>query len=132
MISSPESRNKMSNVKHCINCGRQLDIRASYCPICGQNQTGTCAPYKRSPVTQRDLQKMANRQRAVENRAQGVACCPKCGSTSITANTKGYGIGKGIIGMAAVGPIGLVAGNIGRHKVLVTCLNCGHRFKPGW
>lgn len=75
---------------------------------------------------------MATRQRIAENRAQGVACCPRCGSTSITANTKGYGIGKGVIGAAVVGPLGLVAGNIGRHKVLITCLNCGYRFKPGW
>lgn len=121
-----------ASVKYCRSCGRQLNPQASYCPICGQDQTGTRDPYKRGPVTQRDLQKMANRQRAVENRAQGVACCPKCGSPCLSANTKGYGIGKGVIGMAAVGPIGLVAGNIGRHKVLVTCLNCGHRFKPGW
>lgn len=119
-------------VRYCRNCGRQLNPKASYCPICGQDQTGTRDPYKRSPVSPRDLQKMATRQRIAENRAQGVACCPKCGSTSITANTKGYGIGKGVIGAAALGPIGLVAGNIGRHKVLATCLNCGHRFKPGW
>lgn len=74
---------------------------------------------------------MAARQRIADNRANAVACCPKCGSTSLSANTKGYGIGKGVIGLAAVGPLGLTAGNIGRHKVLVTCLNCGHRFKPG-
>ena len=53
------------------------------------------------------------------------------GSTSLTANKKGYGIGKGVIGAAVAGPFGLAAGNIGRQKVLVTCLNCGRQFRPG-
>ena len=34
----------------------------------------------------------AKRQRIAENRKNGIACCPKCGSTSITANKKGVGI----------------------------------------
>lgn len=41
------------------------------------------------------------------------------------------GIGKGVVGAAMAGPIGLAAGNLGRQKVLVTCLNCGYQFKPG-
>ena len=69
-------------------------------------------------------------RRIAENRANGVACCPKCGSTSLAASKKGYGIGKGLLGAAAVGTVGLIAGGIGKNKVLVTCLNCGHQFKP--
>lgn len=57
--------------------------------------------------------------------------CPKCGSTSISGNKKGYGIGKGIIGASAVGAIGLVAGNLGSQTVYCTCMKCGHRFKAG-
>lgn len=60
---------------------------------------------------------------------KSMAKCPKCGSTSLSGNKKGYGIGKGVIGAYIVGPIGLVAGNIGAKKVIVTCLKCGHRFK---
>lgn len=63
--------------------------------------------------------------------AQGIACCPYCGSTSLTSNKKGYGIGKGVIGAGLAGPIGLAAGNIGSGKVKITCLNCGRQFKPG-
>lgn len=70
-------------------------------------------------------------ERRAAAREQGVACCPYCGSTSLTANKKGYGIGKGVIGAAVAGPFGLAAGNIGRQKVLVTCLNCGRQFRPG-
>ncbi len=76
--------------------------------------------------------KQAIRARIAAAEAAGEAYCPKCGSTSLTANKKGYGIGKGLIGAAVIAnPIGLAAGNIGRQKVLVTCLNCGHQFKPG-
>lgn len=55
--------------------------------------------------------------------------CPRCGSTSLSGNKKGYGIGKGVIGAAMFGPLGLVAGNIGSKKVVVTCMKCGFKFK---
>jgi hypothetical protein len=61
----------------------------------------------------------------------GIPYCPKCYSTSLTANKKGFGVGKAVIGAFVAGPIGLVAGNIGSQKVKVTCLNCGHQFMAG-
>lgn len=65
--------------------------------------------------------------------------CPKCGSTSITGQKKGYGVVKGGLGAAALGTmtggvgviVGLGAGNIGRNKVKCTCMNCGYKFKAG-
>lgn len=60
-----------------------------------------------------------------------VARCPKCGSTSLSADKKGFGIGKAVVGAAVAGPIGLVAGNIGSKRVRVTCLKCGHQFWAG-
>lgn len=54
--------------------------------------------------------------------------CPKCGSNNITTNNKGYGIGKGIIGTMLIGPLGLLAGNIGKHDIKCTCLDCGHQW----
>lgn len=68
------------------------------------------------------------KSRIKDNKANGVACCPKCGSTSISANKKGFGIGKAIMGWNLAGPIGLMAGNIHAKKVRVTCLNCGHQW----
>ena len=61
---------------------------------------------------------------------EGIAYCPKCYSTNLTAHKKGFGIGKAIIG-ASIHPLGLVAGNIGAKKVRVTCLKCGHQFWAG-
>lgn len=68
---------------------------------------------------------------AVHQPAPAVPACPKCGSTSITANQKGFGVGKAVVGVAVAGPIGLIAGNAGAKKVFITCLNCGHRWQAG-
>lgn len=72
---------------------------------------------------------LSKKERIKENKANSIACCPKCGSTSLSANKKGFGVGKAVIGAALTGGIGLVAGNIGAKKVIVTCLNCGHQWK---
>jgi len=69
--------------------------------------------------------------RKAEARAAGLACCPRCGSTSLSGQKHGYGVGKAAAGVLLVGGIGLVAGGIGSNKVKVTCLNCGYQFRPG-
>ena len=82
------------------------------------------------PTTESPAPKpQSKRERITDNKQNGVACCPNCGSTSLSANKKGFGIGKAVVGAALTGGIGLVAGNIGAKKVWVTCLNCGHRWK---
>ncbi|WP_088227762.1 hypothetical protein [Desulfosporosinus sp. FKB] len=61
---------------------------------------------------------------------QGIPYCPKCLSTSVTANKKGVGIGKAVVGGALLGPVGLLAGGIGKNKMELYCMKCGHKFKP--
>lgn len=70
----------------------------------------------------------SRKQEAMEN---GEACCPKCGSTSLTANKKGFGLIKGATGVVVAGPIGAIFAGHGKNKVIVTCLSCGKQFKPG-
>ena len=53
----------------------------------------------------------------------GMIRCPKCASTQISANKRGFSIGKALVF--------LPAGFVGMNKVVVTCLNCGHKWKPG-
>ncbi len=55
--------------------------------------------------------------------------CPSCGSTQIVANKKGFGLGKSLAGGLLLGPVGLLGGVIGSGKIVVTCLNCGNRWK---
>ena len=57
--------------------------------------------------------------------------CPKCGSTQISADKKGFSGTKAFAGAALTGGIGLLAGTIGSNKVKITCLRCGHEFNPG-
>jgi RNase P subunit RPR2 len=56
------------------------------------------------------------KQRKAELDKEGKAYCPKCLSTDLSANKRGWKITTGFIGM---------------NKVVVTCLKCGHKFKPG-
>lgn len=55
------------------------------------------------------------KKRRAELNASGQAYCPKCLSTSVSANRRGYS---------------LVWGFVGSNKVICTCLKCGHRWKP--
>jgi hypothetical protein len=57
--------------------------------------------------------------------------CPKCNSTQITANKKGFSGGKAVAGAVLLGGIGLLAGTAGSNKIIITCLKCGFQFKPG-
>jgi len=57
--------------------------------------------------------------------------CPKCNSQDITANQKGFSPGKAILGGALVGAIGLLGGFFGKRKLIITCLRCGHEWRPG-
>jgi rubredoxin len=57
--------------------------------------------------------------------------CPKCGSDQIVAGKKGFSGTKAVAGAVLTGGIGLLAGTIGSNKIKITCLNCGHVFKPG-
>lgn len=89
-----------------------------------------------SPAQQYESQRpLTKRERIRENKRNAIACCPKCGSTSLSANKKGFGIVKGGLGALAGGltcgvgaVVGLGAGNINAKKVWVTCLNCKHRW----
>ena len=57
--------------------------------------------------------------------------CPKCGSNQLSANKKGFSGKKAVAGAVLTGGIGVLAGTIGSNKVRITCLACGHVFKPG-
>ena len=57
--------------------------------------------------------------------------CPKCGSTQLSANQKGFSGKQAIAGAVLTGGIGILAGTIGSKKINITCLSCGKQFQPG-
>ena len=57
--------------------------------------------------------------------------CPKCGSTQLSANKKGFSGAKAVGGALLTGGIGVFAGTLGSNKVIITCMACGQQFKPG-
>lgn len=100
---------------NCPECGKEISDKAASCPHCGNpiNQP-TNRPIATSTPTNEDLMK-----------------CPKCNSTQLTSNQKGFSGGKAAAGAILAGGIGLLAGTIGSSNVIITCLRCGHKFKAG-
>lgn len=55
--------------------------------------------------------------------------CPKCGSTQIHADKRGFKTGRAVAGTLIAWPFaGLAAGGAGQNKLRMTCLACGHRL----
>lgn len=95
-------------------------------------------PYSGDPDTvRRNIEYSMNSKRAerkakiAELDASGQVYCPRCLSTSVTANQKGFGFVRGALGASVGLDVGLIAGGIGSKKVICTCLKCGYKWKPG-
>lgn len=56
--------------------------------------------------------------------------CPKCSSTQITAQKKGFSGTKAVGGAILTGGIGLLAGMHGSGDIIVYCLACGYSWNP--
>lgn len=146
---------------YCNNCGRYLSEDTKFCSYCGFQVTNSVQSTNNNVMTKEQMemqikmQQLAMQQQQMNIQAEqlriqqeqfnSMVRCPKCGSTSISSNKKGYGIVKGGLGAItavalapvtggaslAAGAIGAGAGNIGAKKVICTCMNCGHKFKAG-
>lgn len=80
---------------------------------------------------QKMLQMQQQKDRITQMNREGIPYCPKCYSPNLSAHKKGFGVGKAAAGAILAGPLGLAAGGFGSGRVKITCLKCGHQFKPG-
>jgi hypothetical protein len=63
-----------------------------------------------------ELMRREGRLRAAPAARDDKVACPRCGSTQIHAEKRGWNLWTGFIGSGSV---------------VLTCLKCSHRFKPG-
>lgn len=134
--SSHPSQNDI--IKICRSCGDRLLAEAKKCPSCGSKSLAAIERNDKDGIAR--IRAMATSPRSeirkpaagnIRSKVEGVVCCPKCGSTTLSANKKGYGVGKAAAGVFFAGPVGAIAGGIGANKIEITCLNCGNKFNPG-
>ena len=141
---------------YCPKCRNVLSDDSRFCTACGykiqsiattnnnQNMMSNAELQARLQLEQLKMQQqqMQIQQQQLQIQQQqynSMLKCPKCGSTSISGNKKGYGVVKGGLGALALGAVtggvgavvGLGAGNLGSKKITCTCMNCGYKFKPG-
>lgn len=148
---SDQENNDLDGQMLCHTCGSYTPVNSNFCTNCRAHIGGTPILETNQQDMQVKLQlanlKIQQEQLSIQKQhmqAQSaqynsLAKCPRCGSTSLSGNTKGYGVVKGGLGALALGTvtggvgtvIGLGAGNIGRKKVQCTCMQCGYKFKAG-
>lgn len=100
----------------CPECGKEVSDKACSCPNCGY-------PILQNPISQSKTEDTESEKKLI--------FCPKCLSTHVHAEQKGFSGGKALAGVVAIGGIGILAGTIGSKKVNITCLKCGYKFMAG-
>ncbi|NLY46850.1 MAG: hypothetical protein GX053_12815 [Tissierella sp.] len=78
---------------------------------------------------QKKLEEQELKDRIKQMDKEGIVYCPKCYSNQITANKKGFSLGKAAAGSLIAG--GVLLGAVGKNKIEVTCLKCGNKWKAG-
>lgn len=64
----------------------------------------------------------------LENNNEDKLQCPRCRSTNIHIDKKGFGGAKACCGGLACGPLGLLFGTAGASKLRKTCLKCNNSW----
>ena len=110
-------------------------MSATECPHCHKFFTlmdRTACPYCFGDLLAPAPPSSMVHQESTTLRSSGNAfACPKCGSTNLTGDKKGFGLGKALVGGVLLGGVGLLGGFVGSRKITVTCMQCGHAWEAG-
>ncbi len=98
----------LSRTITCNDCGGVVSMRAAACPHCG----GPVESATAAPATRPLPREFVHGQIAPEEPVR----CPKCRSAQVSSHARGWSVATGLIGSG---------------QVVLTCLKCGNRFKPG-
>lgn len=136
---------------NCYKCGRPLPIGIDQCVYCKYKYgtfRGTNAKMqkkieennafvnnwriskerKEDKKAREKTMKTVKRDRS-NNSNNDYVKCPKCGSSSISYDTKKLSIGRTLIGDVIAGAPGAILGGVSSKKGFAVCLNCGKRWK---
>src|ERR1700722_16940334 len=117
-ILSPEitmdSQSGAAANSFCGGCGAPLPSNTHFCPSCGKPVEAGPAPAAIAPpVPQPQFSGQSAQPAAVPGTNQQGLTCPRCGSTRVQAEKRGWKWTTGMIG----------SGNL-----VNTCLQCGNKF----
>ena len=80
---------------------------------------------------QKKLEEQELKERIKQMDKEGIVYCPKCYSTQVSANKRGFKMSRAVVAGTLTLGAGLLAGAAGKNKIEVTCLKCGHKWKVG-
>lgn len=80
---------------------------------------------------EKKAEKQELKDRIAQMDKEGTVYCPKCYSTNLSANKRGFKFGRALVGGMLTFGVGVMAGAVGKNKIEVTCMKCGHTWKAG-
>lgn len=102
----------------CPECQNNVSDKAKTCPKCGHPMGEKINIVVGAP------ERPINETTVNINQGGTGLICPKCKSTNIHIDKKGYSAGKGCCGFLTCGPLGFLCGQDGANRLRKTCINC--------